>query len=67
MSTLASLTVTLPFAGAVEWAGESCLWLRCFYGALGGMLLRLADVKRKDKAFYTNAVRCALFPDETAL
>ena len=43
--------------GAVEWAGESCLWLRCFYGALGGMLLRLADVKRKDKAFYTNAVR----------
>ncbi len=30
---------------------------RCFYGAVGGMLLRLADIKRKQATFFANAVR----------
>ena len=43
--------------GAMDWEGESALWLQCFYGAVGGMLLRLSDIKRKQKGFFTHAVR----------
>ena len=41
----------------MDWDGESALWLQCFYGAVGGMLLRLSDIKRKQKGFFTQAIR----------
>ena len=41
----------------MDWEGESALWLQCFYGAVGGMLLRLSDIKRKQKGFFTHAIR----------
>ena len=44
------------YGGAVD-PGQYTLWWRCFFTVIGGMLLRLSDIKRANGGFFTWAMR----------
>lgn len=48
------------FGGAVD-SYQYAMWLQCFFGAIGGMILRLADIKRKSPLFLINTQRLYFF------
>ena len=50
------LELTPRYGGPVD-PGQYHLWWRCFFTVLGGMLLRLADIKRANTSFFSWALR----------
>jgi hypothetical protein len=48
-----AMELTPVYGGAVD-SIEYILWLQCAYAAIGGMLLRAADIKRKSPGAFNN-------------
>ena len=44
------------YGGAIQ-AIQYKYWIQCLFGALGGVLLRAADIKRKNSAVFNNLMR----------
>jgi hypothetical protein len=46
-----------PFYGGAVQAIQYKYWIQCVFGAIGGVLLRAADIKRKNNTVFTNLLR----------
>jgi len=54
------LELSPRYGGAVD-EGQLHLWWRCFFTCIGGMLLRLSDIKRGNPPFFSWAMRIFAF------